>query len=205
MYHLIDTSTMTVLATNYNMQLLVDLRRYEYPKLEHYLVCNADLTFRNDREVRALAKRYLGKQEGSRESLILELRKHTFPIADINGRELAQLVESLREADSKPRKYVKGMLIKVQPNPPQAHTQHEPVITNTHTRVSPPSRKRESSVKDTVYSVADAMWEAVGKPMDVHVVLELRKLMYSTLLNEYGIKRDTSSNTLAGWWKLKQR
>lgn len=61
-------------------------------------------------------------------------------------------------------------------------------------------RATTGSVKPLIWSVADEMWEAAGKPMDKSVVLKLRLEMYKRLENE-GVKKNTSSNELAVWMK----
>lgn len=62
-------------------------------------------------------------------------------------------------------------------------------------------KQRMSSVRPTIWAVADEMWQAAGKPTDKTVVLELRKKMMARLEEEKGIKRTSSSNELGNWMK----
>lgn len=61
-------------------------------------------------------------------------------------------------------------------------------------------RATTGSVKPLIWSVADEMWAAAGKPMDKAVVLKLRLEMYKRLEQD-GIKKNTASNELAVWMK----
>jgi hypothetical protein len=62
---------------------------------------------------------------------------------------------------------------------------------------------RMSSVRPTIWAVADEMWEAAGKPTDKEVVLALRKEMMARLETEKSIKRTSSSNELGNWMKSR--
>lgn len=62
-------------------------------------------------------------------------------------------------------------------------------------------KQRMSSVRPTIWAVADAMWQEAGSPKDKAVVLELRKKMMAVLESEKGIKRTSSSNELGNWMK----
>ena len=59
---------------------------------------------------------------------------------------------------------------------------------------------RASGTRDVIFEVADNMWEAAGKPTDPKVVLALRKEIMNAL-EQQGVKRNTSSNTLGVWSK----
>ena len=59
---------------------------------------------------------------------------------------------------------------------------------------------RASGTRDVIFEVADNMWEAAGKPTDPKVVLALRKEIMNAL-EQQGVKRNTSSNTLGAWKK----
>jgi len=54
-----------------------------------------------------------------------------------------------------------------------------------------------------IWSVADQLWGAAGKPVDVKAVLALRKQMMSTLESEHNIKKTTSSTALGDWQKSR--
>jgi len=62
-------------------------------------------------------------------------------------------------------------------------------------------KQRMSSVRPTIWAVADAMWQEAGSPKDPKVVLELRKKMMDVLEKEKLIKRTSSSNELGNWMK----
>ena len=74
-------------------------------------------------------------------------------------------------------------------------------FANTSTSTAAPAAPRAGGVKETVYRIADAMWEEAGKPSGLKDVLELRKSMMNVLEAEHGIKKTTSSTTLGGWQK----
>lgn len=59
---------------------------------------------------------------------------------------------------------------------------------------------RASGTRDVIFEVADGMWEDAGKPTDPKVVLALRKEIMNAL-EQQGVKRNTSSNTLGVWQK----
>lgn len=60
---------------------------------------------------------------------------------------------------------------------------------------------RAGGVRDTVWSVADAMWELEGKPTERTLVLALRKRVMLVLEEEHAVKRTSSSNELGNWQK----
>lgn len=62
---------------------------------------------------------------------------------------------------------------------------------------------RASSVRPVIWSVADEMWEAAGKPVEVPVVLALRKTMMGVLEEKHGVKKTSSSNELGNWMKAR--
>lgn len=68
---------------------------------------------------------------------------------------------------------------------------------------APAAKQRASSVRPTIWAVADEMWEAAGKPTDKAVVLELRKKMMVELEEKKGVKRTSSSNELGNWMKAR--
>lgn len=68
---------------------------------------------------------------------------------------------------------------------------------------SEPRAQRSSGIRDTIYSVADRIWEDAGKPTDKTIILKLRKQMMEELENTHSVKRNTSSNSLGDWQKLR--
>lgn len=62
---------------------------------------------------------------------------------------------------------------------------------------------REGSVRDTIWRVADALWEADGKPTAKDEVLHLRKKIMDLLEREHQVKRTSSSNELGKWAKSR--
>lgn len=68
---------------------------------------------------------------------------------------------------------------------------------------APVAKQRASSVRPTIWAVADEMWQAAGKPTDKTVVLELRKKMMGELEEKHGVKRTSSSNELGNWMKAR--
>lgn len=78
----------------------------------------------------------------------------------------------------------------------EANTQPEPVV--------PAQRKalptRRTSVKQTIWGTANAMWLSAGKPTDVKVIAKLRIQMMNVLESQ-GIKRTSASTELGQWQK----
>lgn len=64
-----------------------------------------------------------------------------------------------------------------------------------------PRAPRTSGVRDTIHTVATAMWEAAGKPSDIPSILKLRKEIMVELEAKHEVKRNTSSNELGNWQK----
>lgn len=66
-----------------------------------------------------------------------------------------------------------------------------------------PSTMPKGGIRQKVWDVADAMWQAAGQPTDLKVVLNLRKEIMKVLETDHGIVRNTSSNELGRWQKEK--
>lgn len=64
-----------------------------------------------------------------------------------------------------------------------------------------PSAPRSGGVRETIWKVADKMWEDDGRPTDKAAVLHLRKKVMEKLEREFSIKKTTSSNELGNWQK----
>jgi len=47
------------------------------------------------------------------------------------------------------------------------------------------------------------MWEQVGSPKELSIVLQLRKTIMAELEANHGIKKTTSSTALGEWQKLR--
>lgn len=67
----------------------------------------------------------------------------------------------------------------------------------------PVPKQRASSVRPTIWAVADRMWAEAGSPTDKAVVLELRKKMMAVLESEHHVKKTSSSNELGNWMKAR--
>lgn len=76
-----------------------------------------------------------------------------------------------------------------------------PAATVTAPAPPPAVKQRASSVRPTIWAVADRMWAEAGSPKDKAVVLELRKKMMAVLETENNVKRTSSSNELGNWMK----
>lgn len=68
-------------------------------------------------------------------------------------------------------------------------------------KVLPLAKPPANGNRLVIWKVADAMWEAAGKPLDVPTVLTLRKQIMVALETEHGVKRTTSSTALGLWQK----
>lgn len=64
-------------------------------------------------------------------------------------------------------------------------------------------KQRASSVRPLIWQVADAMWAEAGSPIDVPVVLALRKTMMVELEEKHAVKKTSSSNELGNWMKAR--
>lgn len=62
---------------------------------------------------------------------------------------------------------------------------------------------RQSGVKDTIWNIADKIWEEAGKPTEKSTILQLRKRMMDILEAEHQVKRTSSSNELGNWQKAR--
>ncbi len=78
-----------------------------------------------------------------------------------------------------------------------------PLRTESVAAASPALKQRASSVRPQIWSLADSMWEAAGKPTDKAVVLELRKKMMAELEEKHNVKKTSSSNELGNWMKAR--
>lgn len=66
-----------------------------------------------------------------------------------------------------------------------------------------PSAPRTGGARETIFSVADRMWEAAGSPTNASVILALRKNIMVELEANHGVKKTTSSTALGDWQKSK--
>lgn len=66
-----------------------------------------------------------------------------------------------------------------------------------------PAAPRVGGTRDTIFTVADKMWEEIGKTSDVKRVLEMRKQCMAVLEADYSIKKTTSSTALGDWQKMR--
>jgi len=66
-----------------------------------------------------------------------------------------------------------------------------------------PSAPRQGGTTAIIWQVADAMWEAAGKPTALPTVLALRKTMMSELEAKHNVKKTTSSTSLGNWQKAR--
>ena len=85
---------------------------------------------------------------------------------------------------------------------PQAGAGPDRPAAATTTPASAP-KARSGGNTEKIFSVADAMWAAAGKPTNLTVVLQLRKQMMDELEAKHDVKRTTSSTTLGAWQKAR--
>lgn len=83
------------------------------------------------------------------------------------------------------------------PAGPAFGTQLQPSATRA------PAAPRVGGSRETIFRVADEMWNAAGSPKDTGVVLALRKTMMVELEANHGIKKTTSSTALGDWMKAR--
>lgn len=89
---------------------------------------------------------------------------------------------------------------------PQRPTAHVlPVIKGVAPPKAPraPSTAPRSGQRETIFKVADEIWENAGKPTSVPTVLQLRKQMMVVLESSHGVKKTTSSTALGDWMKAR--
>lgn len=65
------------------------------------------------------------------------------------------------------------------------------------------STPKTGSVRDTIWQVADKLWEALGKTTDLKQVLAMRKQAMAELESDFGVKKTSSSNELGKWQKAR--
>lgn len=63
-----------------------------------------------------------------------------------------------------------------------------------------PSAPRMGNVAQVIYEAADTAWERAGRPLDLKIILKLRKEIMDEL-EKLGVKRTTASSTLGAWQK----
>ena len=80
---------------------------------------------------------------------------------------------------------------------PAAHTSAAPAAQK------PPTAPRTGGTRDTIFKVADQMWEAAGSPSDLPHILSLRKQIMVELEANHDIKKTTSSTALGDWQKQR--
>lgn len=83
--------------------------------------------------------------------------------------------------------------------PAQPRTEPKPAPVKP--RLIIPGTARKPSVKHTIHTVANNMWEEAGKPRNVKTLLKLRKMIMDKLENEFNIKRTSASTELGQWQK----
>jgi len=62
---------------------------------------------------------------------------------------------------------------------------------------------RAGSTRDTIWQVADQLWEEESRPVVPTQVLALRKRIMDTLERQHGVKRTSSSSELGRWQKAR--
>lgn len=91
------------------------------------------------------------------------------------------------------------------PPAPQATRAPGPHATPAYRPEKPPQGRtggnRRGAVRETIWAVADKMWEEAGKPTEKSSILSLRKEIMGVLESDHGVKRTTSSNELGNWQK----
>ncbi len=71
-------------------------------------------------------------------------------------------------------------------------------VTSTQANSDQPTAPRDGSVRDVIWTKADELWIAAGKPTDKSEILKLRRAIMAALELE-GVKKTSSSNELGKW------
>jgi len=122
----------------------------------------------------------LGAKRPAKQEELFPLSQHCRPLDVITAQQAAQRAPQRRKVrNATPARVA------------QANAPQRPAVP----------KQRMSSVRPTIWAVADAMWQEAGSPTDKAVVLELRKKMMIALETDKGIKRTSSSNELGNWMK----
>ena len=66
-----------------------------------------------------------------------------------------------------------------------------------------PSAPRTGGTREVIFTVADQMWEAAGKPTALPTVLALRRTIMQELETNHSVKKTTSSTALGDWQKSR--
>lgn len=85
--------------------------------------------------------------------------------------------------------------------PEQVEAPAQPSTQPSAVRLIIPATARKPSVKHTIHTVANNMWDVAGKPRDPKLLLKLRKMIMDKLENEFNIKRTSASTELGQWQK----
>lgn len=215
-----ETCVFTHVAQDY--QTLLNLCHIELSHVKAYILPVEDIkidTHLTDLEMKLLyrnsvGEEYTGKSRSQLNSLVYEYVK-TLPYTPWNRMEIELQASKIKEDNQGFYQYVQWLT-----TPYQVQELFEPVLTviedfptveiamsapyvpePTITQVDKPMRTGGS--KDTIFSVADTMWEAANKPTEQSAILALRKKIMQVLENDYAIKKTTSSNTLGLWQKAR--
>ena len=213
-----ETCVFTHVAQDY--QTLLNLCHIELSHVKAYILPVEDIrtdVHLTDLEMKLLyrnsvGEEYTGKSRSQLNSLVYEYVR-TLPYTPWNRMEVELQASKIKEDDQGFYRYVQGST-----TPCQLQELFEPVLERgescptveiamsyvpepTIVEVDKPMRTGGS--KTTIFSVADTMWEAANKPMDLPSVLALRKKIMQVLEKDYAIKKTTSSNTLGLWQKAR--
>ena len=216
MYLSINMEKMEFCYKHPEISVLFNLAHIEQPT-DFVRISDEDSILKNltELERKMLVRKYVPEQIHGDHAAALCGYVEQMSIADVDEDELEIQAKAISQRDHRAYKYVKGSIRKRQEQQvlfqstapwmqtPQAQiAQPEVKLEDAPVYKQMTSKARSSNVRDTIWEKADEMWEAAGKPMDVSVVLKLRKEIMN-VLEEEGIKRNSASNELGKWQKAR--
>lgn len=156
---------------------------------------------------------YTGKSRSQLNLLVYEYVK-TLPYTEWNRNEIEVQASKIKDDDQGFYRYAQGSNTPCQLqelfNPVLECKEGVPTVEIALSYTPEPkivhaqsSTVRSGGSKETIFSVADTMWEEAGKPTEQSLILALRRKIMQVLESDYAIKKTTSSNTLGLWQKAR--
>ncbi len=158
-------------------------------------------------------------------SMVFDALKR-LPVAQVVPMEVFAQAATIKSDDDECYRYVKGstrpaLLQELWDPPPITTTPSNPSVQApprsaaaaapapdpvrapaTPRAAAPRAPRGEGGAKTSIiWQVTDELWQTAGSPTDIKTVLGIRKQAMDKLEKEHGVKRTTSSSSLAGWQK----
>lgn len=212
-----ESCVFTHVANDY--QTLLNLCHIELSHVKAYILPVEDIKtdkHLTDLEMKLLyrnstGQEYTGKSRNELNNLVYEYAI-SLPYTPWNKSEIELQASKITDSDQGFYRYVPGSttpcLLQELFEPVLSVVDGVPTVGIAMSYTPQPQTVAQTTVrtggsKDTIFKVADAMWEEAGKPTEQTIVLGLRRKIMQVLESEYSIKKSTSSNTLGLWQKAR--